>query len=161
METNTVMVFTGKSLNNFVDEGGSGDWTVRPNRIRNCRWLVAAKNQHADWSVGTEEHGTAFLIGQISGIRESDEPGRSVIRFDRYAEINIPEAWPGQRNPVMYTTIDKIGIHPDALEWKDMPKGNPQEPKAMDAAAVLRAAKATIAKALAIDSQQVEITIRY
>ena len=38
------------------------------------------------------------------------EGNRIVINISKYAEINVPQAWPGNRNPVTYTSLDELGI---------------------------------------------------
>jgi len=117
-----VMVLTSKALPTMVSEGGSGDWSANEDRLRRCRWLVAVRNRHSDWSEGHEDHGTAFLIGRIVGVKPGvDISERFVIVFDRYAELNLPDRWPGHRNPVAYSSLEKLGIDPAQLEWKDFP----------------------------------------
>src|SRR5580692_1750476 len=109
MSDDVVMVLTSKCFETMVAEGGSGNWKANEDRIRRCRWVVAVRNRHSDWSEGKEEHGTAFLIGRVVGVKPSrheDESDRLVIVFDRYATLNKPNAWPaGHRNPVAYSSL--------------------------------------------------------
>src|SRR5438105_2452206 len=122
MTHDTVVVLTSKSLKTMVREGGSGNWKANPVRIRRKKFIVAVRNRHSDWTEGTEDHGTAFLIGKVSGTKESPREGRLVITFHEYAEIVVPNQWPGgQRNPVAYKNVRELGIDPDSLEWKRFP----------------------------------------
>src|SRR5277367_5379168 len=115
--TDVVMVFTSKSLETMKQEGGSGNWAANKDRIKHAKWIVATRNQKSTWTQGTEEHGSAFFIGRISGIKQAPAPEntRYVIVFDRYAELNLPGAWTGDRNPVAYTDLEALGIDPDKL----------------------------------------------
>src|SRR5271155_1166617 len=115
MAKDVVMVFTSKSLETMESEGGSGNWAARKDRLEHAKWLVAVRNRNSNWSQGDEAHGSAFLIGRITGAKPSppSEPNRFVITFDEYAEIDIPKAWGNNRNPVTYTSLTDLGIRPD------------------------------------------------
>jgi hypothetical protein len=170
MEPDVVMVLTSKSFDTMVAEGGSGDWRANEDQIRKCRWIVAARNRHSDWAQGDEAHGTAFLIGKIVGVKPSpDVPGRVVILFNQYADLNIPTAWDGQRNPVAYTTLNDLALDAAALDWKPFPNSSQLQPsssqnnpsaESVAPALVLERAKLMIAEALSIKPSNIEITIR-
>jgi len=72
-----------------------------------------------------EPHGTAFLVGRISGLTPHgvDKKGmqRWVIKISEHAEVNHPEAWGEWRNPVKYTTLEELGIDPKKLNFEPMP----------------------------------------
>lgn len=170
MPKDVVMLLTSKSLDTMFSEGGSGNWKANENRIRRCRWIVAARNRHTDWSQGKEDHGTAFLIGRVVGVKPSSEyEDRLVIVFDRYASLNMPNVWPsGYRNPVCYTSLEKLGVNSEELEWKDFP-GNSQATIAQSKerkserqppSAVLEKAKLMIAASLSIAPSAVKISIQ-
>ena len=167
MDRQAVMVLTSKSLETMIKEGGSGNWLANEDRIRRCRWLIAVRNRHSNWAEGAEEHASAFLIGSIVGVKASPppEPGRLVIQFNRYATINVPNAWVGQRNPVAYVTVDSLGINPDELEWQEfpgvMPDSAAEDERARETpSAVIDRAKAMIAEALSISPSAIQITIK-
>lgn len=170
MPKDVVMVLTSKSLETMISEGGSGNWKANENRIRRCRWIVAVRNRHTDWSQGKEEHGTAFLIGRVVGVKPSPEyADRLVIVFDRYASLNKANVWPsGFRNPVCYSTLEKLGINSDDIKWKDFP-GTVQtstaskeeaESERQLPSAVLEKAKLMIAASLSIAPSAVKISIQ-
>ncbi len=170
MSKDVVMVLTSKSFETMVAEGGSGNWKANEDSIRRCRWIVAVRNRHTDWSQGKEEHGTAFLIGKVVGVKPSAEhKDRLVIAFDRYASLNKPNAWPnGFRNPVCYTTLEDLGINSEELKWKEFPGSSraavsskeEAEPDRQLPSAVLEKAKLMIAASLSIAPSAVKISIQ-
>lgn len=70
-------------------------------RAKQCAWLVCTQNRHHrdhEFSDATEAHGSAFLIGKVSGIEKSDyesEDGKQrwLVAISEYALIDIPEFW--------------------------------------------------------------------
>jgi hypothetical protein len=163
-----VVVFTGKSIETMRREGGSGNWTAHEARLRHCQFIVATRNMHAAWSEPGIAHGTGFLIGRISGVRKSlQEPGRLIIEFSEYADLNIPKLWPGNHNPVTYKTLEELRINPEELDWK--PFGTERSLRDLDRnlavstspAEVVAAAKDMIAHALSISPEAVKITIDF
>jgi hypothetical protein len=162
---NVVMVFTSKSLETMKEEGGSGHWAASRSRIKHAKWIVATRNKKSGWTQGNEDHGSAFLIGRVTGIKEAPAPEskRFVVLFDRYAEVNIPDAWTGNRNPVAYTDLEALGINPDELEWKEFQgaASEPQHPTRAGTApsVVIDQARVMIAQALSISPEAVKITV--
>lgn len=157
------MVFTSKSLETMRQEGGSGNWAANKDRLRHAKWIVATRNEKSNWAQGAEAHGSAFLIGRVSGIKPAPAPeqNRFVVSFDRYADLNIPNAWTGSRNPVTYTDLATLGLDPDALSWKEFQahpssdsEGSPKEPSL-----VIDRARTMIAEAFSISPEAVKITV--
>jgi len=71
---------------------------------------------------GHEPHGSVFLVGRISDVVPSpDYDERWLIKFSAYARIALPEVWKGWRNPVRYTSLEKLGIDPATLCFEPMP----------------------------------------
>ena len=161
--TNVVMVFTSKSLETMLHEGGSGNWAANKDRIKHAKWIVATRNQKSSWTQGTEGHGSAFLIGHVCGIKPAPAPeqDRSVIIFDRYADLDLANAWTGSRNPVAYTDLKTLGIDPEALQWKPFVKGNVEESLSAtpEPSAVTDRARSMIAQAFSISPDAVKITV--
>jgi hypothetical protein len=124
MTGDVVVVFTGESLQDLRQERSSGHWKASRSRLCRRNWIVATRNRHAVWSAQDVEHGTAFMVGHISGIKDSSKrPGRYIIEFDRYAEINLKRAWPGNQNPVTYLALENLHLNLRSLEWKTFPAG--------------------------------------
>jgi len=163
----TVMVFTSKSLETMKLEAGTGNWAGKEERLRHTKWVVATRNLRSSWTQGDEPHGSAFLIGRISGVKAASAPEseRFVIQFDRYADLSIPNAWTNNRNPITYTSLSALGIDPENLEWKEFPVSAPQSPTkglSVEAPAnVIDQARTMIAHALSIAPEAVKITIAF
>jgi hypothetical protein len=89
-------------------EGGCGHWRANEQSIMKCRYVVATRNRRSSWSEGGEDHGAAFLVGEINGVIA--EGNRFIIAMSRYARINVPNAWtPGGANPVHYERFETLG----------------------------------------------------
>jgi hypothetical protein len=73
--------------------------------------------------------------------------------------VNVPNAWPGNRNPVLYTTLEDMGISVDELKFHPMPE---QEGVAKPKVKPLTfdEAKAGLAQMFNVDPSAIEITIR-
>ena len=129
MNEDTIVVFTARSPERIVREGGSQAWMLNPSRARQCRWLVCTQNQHNPdhtFSDATRPHGSAFLVGKVAGIIPAPKEGRSerwMIRISEYALIDRPNAWDGSRNPVRYTSLKELNIREEELEFQPMPAG--------------------------------------
>jgi hypothetical protein len=170
----TIVVFTARSPERIVREGGSQAWVLNPVRAKQCSWLLCTQNRHNpdhEFSDATEPHGTGFLLGRISGVRKSEEEGdgdRWIIAIGEFARINIPDAWDHGRNPVRYTSLAELEINLEAIAFQPMPEGDEQPPPverpapAVTPGAVLTIAEAKrqLAVAFGVKSEAVEITIR-
>lgn len=157
----TIVVFTGKNLKSMFENGGSGDWVINEESLKKCSYIVATANTRASFSKhATTGHGHAFLIGKVSGLKQAHgNSGRKIIQFSEYAEINVEDAWKGQRNPVRYTSLTEFGLSPDDIQWQPFPMDFVKE---MDHTPELtiEEAKRGIAKKLGIDIGCIEIVIR-
>lgn len=123
MDTRCVAVFTARSPNRVLKEGGSQAWALDPNRARTFPFLVCVQNQnnpHRDFSDASEAHGAAFLIGKISDVipaPENPDSGRWQICIKEYCRHTVMNAWKAWRNPVKYTTLEEMGINVDDLRF--------------------------------------------
>lgn len=111
-------LLTREAFADFKEEGGVGWWKLAKKRAENCEFVVCVRNTPSDISW----HGTAFLIGKISGVTtrahpEEDGRFRHLIRLSEYAHINIPDCWDGNQNPIVYTSLDQINLDIDRLKW--------------------------------------------
>lgn len=170
MALDTMMVLTSKSLETMIAEGGSGNWKAKRESVYRSRYIIAVRNRHSNWSEGNEEHGAAFLIGRIDGVKKSPkDEDRLVVTFGQYAILDKPNVWPeGHRNPVAYTSLEDLGINPDALEWEEFPAISATDSEASakieaghePPAKVIEKAKLMIAKSLSIPPSAVTISIQ-
>ena len=169
----TVVVFTARSPERVVREGGSQAWVLNPTRAKGCTWLVCTQNRHNadhEFSDATEPHGAGFLLGRISAIRNSQADGdedRWIIAISECARIDKPDLWDHGRNPVRYTSLAALGIDPAKVEWQKMPQAEAQPDQATKASSGVSPALLTIAEAkkqlaatFGIKPDAIEITIR-
>jgi len=170
MSAHAIVVFTGRSVERMLKEGGSSAWTLKPSHARRCEYVVCTRNSRAEFTTpGPEPHGSAFLVARIADIRPAPEPndeGRYLIAFAEYSKIMVPNAWKG-RNPVRYTTLEELGIDPVSLHWQPMPEAAPKEapPRKLDGRSresrgiTIAEAKRALAEAFGVSEDAVEITI--
>jgi hypothetical protein len=105
-------------------------------------------------------------VGKIRDVVSApNSEGRYLIQFSEYAQVNIPDAWKGDRNPVKYTSLEEIGIDPTSLKWEPMPA--PVEPATSGVIAPTAVAPLTMADAknglaltFGVPPEAIEITIR-
>lgn len=162
----TILVYTSKPPETIFTEGGTGDWAASKNQIIKCKYVVITKSDTLakHFPSNNIEKGSAFLIGKISGVSDSpNNKDRYIINFEEYADINLSNAWHGNRNPVSYINIkDLEDEYPnfllDNLDWKKFPK---EKIKSINTVKPLtiNEAKQGIAKALDIDPGCIEIKI--
>lgn len=179
MSEEIVVVFTAKSVERILSEGGSAAWRLDRNHARRCEYVVCTRNLHSAWGDGAEEHQSAFLIGKIRDVvrcrptpeNAEHEKNRFLIEFTEYARLNIPNAWKGDRNPVKYATLDDLGIDPAKLTWESLPdvaktpeRNTSKEAAPMNGAGVKALTMAEAKKGLAltfnVPPEAIEITIR-
>jgi hypothetical protein len=165
MQSHAVLVFTGRSVDELLEEGGSQAWVLDPRRAQRCEFLVCAQNNESNRG-GRAPHGAAFLVARISDIAPSQESaGRYIIRFQEYALTNKSEVWQHWRNPVKYTTLEELDIKPEDLEWKEIAQPAHQT-STLEAGAsaivplTIDAAKRGLAAYFRVAPESIEITIR-
>lgn len=170
MPTPAVVVFTARTVEQILAEGGTSAWKLHPDHARSRAYCVCTRNSFARWSKAghAEPHRTAFLVGKISNVVPAlNRDRRYLIEFSEYALVNVPDVWvKGDRNPVKYVNLEDLGIDPTTLTWKLMPQPQQQRTAATTPAAsaspagVLAEAKQLVATAFNISPDKVEIVIR-
>lgn len=170
MTTSAIAIFTGKATPVVLEAGGSQSWVLDRTKARRSKYAVLYFNEHATWSnKGYTGHHEAFLVGRISDIVPSTEsPGRYLILFDEYAEVEGLGRWGGWRNPIRYTTLEELGIDQSKLEFTAMPDGSdPDLSRRQTGAAAgavgrltIEGAKAGLAATYGVKPEAIEIIIR-
>jgi len=166
-----IVVFTARSPERLVREGGSQAWVLNPARAKLCKWLVCTQNRHNanhEFSDATEPHGCGFLLGKVSGVRESADKAdqkRWLVTISEFARINHPNLWDHRRNPVRYASLEELGISLDGVEFQAIPTGSEplsqSEPRApLPAMLTISEAKKALAATFGVKPEAVEITIR-
>lgn len=166
----TIVVFTAKTVEQILAEGGTSAWRLDRNHARARTYVVCTRNAHADWAKGPEAHRSAFLVGKISDVVPAPKrPKRFLIEFSEYALIDVPDVWKGDRNPVKYVKdLDELGIDPLSLKWTPVPKPRAGARKGAievaasngDAPLTIAEAKKRLAVTFGVSPDAVEITIR-
>lgn len=165
-DNNVVIVFTAKSVERILAEGGTSSWRLDRNNARQCEYAVCTRNANADWVEGSEEHHAAFLVGKVKDVITSpDNADRYLILFSEYAVVNVPEVWTGDRNPVRYAeTLEGLGIKLQSLQWEKMPEKATKKKAVPQPAAggslTIAEAKKGLALTFGVAPESIEITIR-
>lgn len=145
-----IQTFTKNSLEDILDRGGDYDWVLDQDRAKKCQYLVCCSSQGANRK-------SSFLVGKISGVdftytRESSKNGY-LVRISEYAEINIPDSWPGNQNPVRYTSLEELNIDLASLKFQKISKS-------VSASFTIAQAKTGLAKHYGVSEDSIEITIK-
>ena len=170
MSDEAAVVFTAKSIERILREGGTSSWRLDRNHARQCILAICTRNANADWVEGPEAHHSAFIVGKIRDVVPApDTEGRYLIQFSEYALVNIPDVWKGDRNPVKYASLEQIGIDPSSLKWEPMPAAAEDAATAAPtvSASITAGAPLTLAEAkkglaltFGVPPEAIEITIR-
>lgn len=182
MRDEAIVVFTAKSVERILAEGGTSAWRLQRNNARCCSYAVCTRNKHAkwdqrpQWTEGPEEHQSAFLVGKVSDVvacvpskenPKENPANRFLVQFSEYALVTIPEVWKGDRNPVKYSSLEELGIDPGKLKWKKMPNAQEvSETQPVQAiqkplgALTMAEAKQGLALTFNVAPEAIEITIR-
>lgn len=180
MSEEIAVVFTAKSIERILDEGGTSAWRLNRNHARRCKYVVCTRNAHANWVEGAEPHHSAFLVGKIRDVvpckptPENDEApeNRYLIEFSEFARVSIADVWKGDRNPVKYKSAETLGIDFSKLKWEPTPEAaNTLSPvketpsvsavaKTIVGALTMAEAKKGLALTFNVPPEAIEITIR-
>ncbi|MFE3546318.1 hypothetical protein ACFXK0_25430 [Nocardia sp. NPDC059177] len=158
-----VVVFTAKSPETILREGGSQAWKLDPARARKCEWLVCTQNAHnyEDYADPSEPHGSAFLVGRISRLTPATEvEGRWKIEVDEYIRISQADVWAGDRNPVRYTNLAALGIDIDGVTFQKLERSDATTAPTPAAGLTIAQAKAGLSKTYDVGVDAIEIVIR-
>lgn len=159
-DKDTMLVLTSKSIDTMIQEGGCGHWRANAHSITKCKYLVATRNRRSSWTQGDEEHGAAFLVGEISGVVPADD--RFIVTMSRFARVNVPDVWTsGGANPVHYESFDTLGIDLRGAKWERWPSaGEVTRSEQVAQPMTIAEAKRSLAKAFGVEPDQIEITIK-
>ena len=163
MAAEMLIVFTAKSVEWCLEVGGTQSWALDPKRARHCDYAVLCQNRTTEWGDGKEPHRTAFMIGHIVDVVPSTETdGRWLVKFDKYARINIPDYWEGLHNPVRYRKLDELPLSISDLTFEPMPEisNHPETAKPkLPAKLTMDDAKKGLAATFGVKPDAVEIII--
>ena len=164
--TDAVCVLTARGIEMILAEGGSQAWVLDAKRARACQYVICVQNRGFadDWGKVSAPHHTAFIVGRLKDVvRSTEDPTakdkRWLLVFSEYAEIDVPNAWPGNRNPVLYTDLESFGIKLEELKFHPMPEQEEPAPP-IAAPLTLAEAKAGLARTFGVAPTDIEITVR-
>lgn len=146
-----LQTFTENSLDNILNRGGDYDWVLDQDRAKKCQYLVCCSSQGAN-------RGSSFLVGKISGAEftyaaEDGKNKRYLVSISEYALVNIPNSWPGNQNPIRYTSLEELGIDPTILKFEKVLKP-------VLSSLTIAQAKAGLAKHYEVSEDSIEIIIK-
>jgi hypothetical protein len=159
-----VAVFTSKTLETLLAQGGSGPWVGAAERVKRQEYLVCIRKTKEP---GSEGHGSAFLVGKIKGVREHgfDRRGqqRWFFEISDYAIPNRAGHWEW-RNPVRYMTLEELKIEPKSLKFESAPAPT-EDPPVLEAPSsvkplTLAEAKAGLAAKFGVSPDAIDIHIK-
>ena len=159
MKNNCVVVLTARGKSRILKEGGSQAWRLNAHHAGKCSYVVCVQNRNKSWGQPEAKHHTAFLIGKISSIsqsQEEDADGRWIINISEYADISIPNMWDGNRNPVSYSSLEEMNIDLNELKFTKLNEDNSS--KTLDKISIPEA-KRLLANYFDVPQENISITI--
>jgi hypothetical protein len=164
--SDVISVFTFKSVETILADGGSQSWVLDRVRASRCDYLVCCRNSNNPAVEGVEDHGSAFLVGKVKDVVASDEDeGRWKILISEFAHIDWPDQWSG-RNPVAYWKDsdfkDARGQVHDfkALDFQPVDALDKTQPPTVPTGLTIPQAKAGLAAFFNVPESAIEIVIR-
>jgi hypothetical protein len=177
-DTRCVAVFTARSPQRILQEGGSQAWVLDAARVRTLPFIVCIQNQNnpdRDFSNASEPHGSAFLVGRISDVIPSPEDpncGRWMVQISDYSTVQNPRNVWHWRNPVRYGALEDFDIDFSKLVFHSVSKfqtdlgpspQQPTRPQADDGGTApmsIAVAKRSLAAFYGVLPDAIEIVIR-
>lgn len=102
----TVLVMTNTPKHELIRTGAVEVTRINPIRVKKTEYVICCRHAHMA-PYGPEAHGSAFLVGRISGIRmPTITRPKWLIQFDAVLEVDIPNFWRGDLNPIRYLEFD-------------------------------------------------------
>lgn len=121
---NAVAVLTSEPLEEIIRNGSSGKWgNVTRDHVMAFPYLLLVRNGNFPRAPNDVSHKTAFAVGRISSVVETDERTkrghpRLAIGISHIARVDVANAWTRSSNPVRYVDLRELGISPDELDFE-------------------------------------------
>ncbi len=134
-DTESIVVFTHKSMDFLTKLNGTCSWVLNPNRAKHCKYVVITRNALHDLADEDYLHGMGVFIGKVSSIKPSlneIDSDRYMIEFDEYAPLEDQEdLWSiicqgNNRMPIRYISTHNLMRELEiksfeSLNWKPVP----------------------------------------
>ena len=168
IEDSAIAVRSYASTDNIISSGGAGAWVLNPDKASQQTFLICCKPIDEVIVPGGPAY-AAFLIGRISKFIPVETNPRNQRRFhvalDNYATLDAPLPWQDWRNPIRYTSLEEIGIHPERLSFHEI--SAPERTESIEADVPRRIRKLSLADAkqglaamFDVDPSKIEIIIK-
>lgn len=163
-----LVVFTEVTAEEIIGQGGSGDWVLNPEKASNQKYIVCCRKSRWHNKADGVPNGAAFLVGVIENLIPRDALNkrgkhRYFVKISKFATVQVENVWDSWRNPVIYKSLEELGIDPGSLKFKPAAAAS----EAVSSATAPAPARLTIAeakKALAVtfgvDPDDIEVTVR-
>jgi hypothetical protein len=167
-EQSVIVVFTSETVEDILNEGGTGNWVLSPKKAGTCKYVVCCRKP--SWKNRKEgiAHRSGFLIGVIAGLQQAPDSKnkrgqpRFLIEMSEYTTFERADVWKAGRNPVSYKTPKELGIDFRGLKFKPMPARAPvaKSGGASGTQMSIADAKKALAATFGVSPEDVEIIIR-
>jgi hypothetical protein len=171
----SVLVFTDETIEQINQNGYSGKWVARAERLAEVEYVICISNSKNESEF---EHGRAFLIGKVSGIDvsktdNSEEKTRKLIKISEFSRLasteslsNVWEKLTGsQRQPIKYFNTDdllsELSIDLDNLNWEKTQSDSLQNVENKTVHQIIDESRQRIAAAAKVLPEMIDINIRY
>lgn len=161
-------VFTEVTAEAIIGQGGSGDWVLNPDKASNQKYIVCCRKSRWHNKADGVPNGAAFLVGVIENLvpRErvnSRGQHRYFVEMAKFATVKVEGVWGNWRNPVIYTSLEELGIDPRSLKFKPAAAAASETFSAtvpVPARLTIAEAKKALAVTFGVDPDDIEITVR-
>jgi len=111
MQYDTILTITENTLLDCIERAGVGWMAASFKQAQKVMYVVVAHR-------GGIDNGAAKFVIKVKGVNRHPNENRVMFTFEEYAEIDVPNAWPGNRKPFTYVNSDDMGIDFEALVWQ-------------------------------------------
>jgi hypothetical protein len=160
-----IALFTRESVEEIRKNGGTGNWVTSADRVRGYSFTVLVRNGKHPSSPSDVDHGTAFLVGRVSGTREVPETAanrypRIFIEISEYALVTVPNSWSKSQNPVWYTSLEDLHIKENSLKFELVPHQDTVSAEVINKDKIVADMKRQIGQLFNVPGSAVELSIR-
>lgn len=175
----TLVIFTRKTVDEIRDLGGTAWWKIDTKRARKAERIILCHNANFVYPDGTPDHtaekdlhGKPFLVATLRGCKQDPRDKRWLIEFDKVAKIKSSDyAWKGYRNPCTY---EQGVVDVTVGEWEDIAQADfdevmakrdafrsPMTNTAETAGQIVQRYREKLAEELSVSPAQVVVEVKF
>lgn len=163
--TGVIALLTREAVAEIEQNGGTGNWVTSAARVREYPFVVLVRNRRHPSSPSDVEHGAAFLVGRISGVRVATKTAtngypRVFIEISEYALVTTRNLWSKSQNPVWYTDLETLGIEENSLHFRPISHEEATSGEPVSSDNVIADIKRQVGRVFNVPGSAVEIVIR-